>query len=226
VEPATDKLVNVDAGTDGPEVPAQEETEESELPSTTALVPPVVLIDLPPVLLVQLIDLPPVLLVQPTDQPPVPLVQPTDLPLEADAHCAHTRTPNVVELNVVTATDKPEFALARTDGLEVPALLVTAVLETSLTDPELLDALIAHTEEPNAVVPTVVLATDKPENALAGLNGAVVLAATEEESLELVTHGPTALKPTLLTKPHPAPSLFGLRLLEFWPQYALSSWSW
>jgi len=127
---------------------------------------------------------------------------------------------------VVTATDKLEFARARTDGPEVPALLVTDVLETSLTDPKLLDALIAHTKEPNAVVLTVVLATDKPENALAKLNGAVALAATEEESLELVTHVPTVLTPTLLTEPHPALCLYGLQSLEFWPQYALSSWSW
>jgi len=166
------------------------------------------------------------LLVEHTSQPPLP-VEPTNQPPETtDAPTAHTRTPNAVVVNVVIATAQLEFANARTDGPEVLALPVTEDLETSPMEARLSNAQCAHTREPNAVVVTVEIATDKPENADARTDGPEVLAPTREESLALDTLATTLtlIIPTLSTVPLPTPwDLSGLLLSEYSPPSALFS---
>jgi len=206
VEPATNKLENALARTDGPEVPALDVTAKSELPPTTQEEPPAV----------------------PTNQPLLPEVLTNQPPETTDALTAHTRTLNAVEKNVVIATEQLEHALARTDGPEVLALPVTENLETSPTEARLLNAQCAHTREPSAVEVTVETATDNLENASARTDGPEVLARTKEESLELDTLALTRPMPTLLTQQLPATwDLSGLLSSESSPPSApFSSWSW
>jgi hypothetical protein len=133
---------------------------------------------------------------------------PTELLLDKrSAHFAHTVTKNAVELTVELATSKPVNALARTDGLEVPALDVTdkselppttqdlptvVVLTNLLNQPEeptslpleTTDALTAHTRTPNAVELNVVIATVPLECVLARTDGPEVLALPVTENLE------------------------------------------
>jgi len=139
-----------------------------------------------------------------TEETPRP---PTEPPLDKrNALCAHTVTKNAVELIVEPATNKPENALARTDGLEVPALDVTDKSELPHTTqeappeeatdlPHLLveltnlplettDALTAHTRTPNAVETNVVIATEQLEFALARTDGPEVLALPVTADLE------------------------------------------
>jgi len=93
----------------------------------------------------------------------------------------------VAVLNVVFATDKPEHALARQDGPEV--LAPTAVVETPHlpTEPPLApaDAQYAHTRTTNVVVVIAETATDKPESALARMDGQEVLALDVTDKSEL-----------------------------------------
>jgi len=199
VVPATSNLENANARTDGLEALALEETDKLELPRTT------------------LEELP----VEPTSL----LLILTNLPLETtNAQSAHTRTLNAVVLNVVPATDKPETANARMDGLEVLALVAMENLQTSPTEARSLNAQCAHTRRPNVVVLTVVPATNKLENANARATGKEVLAATMETSSEQDMPVPT--KPTLTPlDPLPLMPLFGLLLLEFWqPSAPFSLW--
>jgi len=204
VEPATNKLENALARTDGPEVPALDVTAKSELPPTTQEEPPEV----------------------PTNQPLLP-PEVTNQPETTNALTAHTRTLNAVEKNVEIATEQLEHALARTDGPEVLALPVTENLETSPTEARLLNARCAHTREPSAVEVTVETATDNLENAGARTDGPEVLARTKEESLEPDTLALTKPILTLLTQPLPATwDLSGLLSSESSPPSApFSLWS-
>jgi len=122
------------------------------------------------------------------------------------AQSAHTRTTSVVDLTVVSATDKLESAHARTDGAEVPApdvtdkselprttvvvplvdtVLPSLPLDTALESlPETTDALTAHTNTPNAVELNVETATVPPECAHARTAGPEVPALPETEDPE------------------------------------------
>jgi hypothetical protein len=202
---ATDKLESAPARTDGPEVPAPDVTDKSELPRTTVVVPP-------------LVDT-----VLPSLPPETALVS---LPETTDALTAHTNTPNAVELNVVTATVPPESAPARTDGPEVPALPETEDPETSLTEARSSNAQCAHTREPSAVVVTVETATVPLESADARTDGPEVPAPTREESLvpDTLALWPTLVINPLLMEPLPTWDLSGLPSSESSPPSA-SSWS-
>jgi hypothetical protein len=204
VEPATSNPENAPARTDGPEVPALDVTDKSELPPTTQdpTVEPTNLLLLPEELTNQLLE-------------------------TTDALTAHTRTLNAVERNVVIATEQLEPALARTDGPEVLALPVTENPETLPTEARLLNAQCAHTREPSAVEVTVETVTDNLENASARTDGPEVLAPTKEESLALDTLELTSIIPTLLTQPLPTTwELSGLPSSESsLPSASFSSWS-
>jgi len=177
VEPATDKLVSALARTDGPEVPALDVTDKSELPHTTQ--------DLKPV----------------DTALEILLLPDTVQPETTNAQSAHTRDPNVVELNVVIATELLEPACARTDGLEVPVPDVTENRQTSPTEAKSLNAQCAHTRKPNAVELNVVIVTELLVNANVKANGTEALAPTKEKLLVLDTLALMLVTRTLLTEP-------------------------
>jgi len=161
------------------------------------------------------------------NQPPTPTTvvvpleeEPTSLQAETtNAQCAHTRTKNVVELNVEIATVKLVTANVKTDGPEVPALPGTENQEMPPTEARSSNAQCAHTKRPNVVELIVVPATNKPENAIAKETGEEEHAATKEKSSELVMPElPTQTRPpsTAHQPPHP----HGLSSLEFWLLFA------
>jgi len=189
---ATDKPENAHARTDGLEVLVQDVTANA------------VLVDMP--LVVEL-------LLEDTVDPPLSMVvaqAPVPVLVDTNARFAHTNTQNVVVPNVVIATVKLEHVHARTDGPEVHALHVAEDHQTTLMEAVSSNAQCALTREQNAVVTNVVLATDKVVNANAKHHGTEVLAATEEESSELVMLVVLMTLELTLSQPLPLSPAFGL----------------